>query len=76
MTARGDQLVCQFCGKSFPLNADGDASFRAHQVAELAIEAECAMVDIDREGTRRDESSQKLTGQLQLPFPRSERLLP
>ena len=64
---RGDQLVCQFCGKSFPLNSDGDQAFRAHQVAELAIEAERAMVDIDREGTRRDESQEK-KGQQQLPF--------
>ena len=66
MTARGDQLVCQFCGKSFPLTPDGSDAFRAHQVAELAIEAECAMVDIDREGTRRDEY-QKKKGQLLLP---------
>ena len=76
MTARGDQLVCQFCGKSFPLTPDGSDSFHAHQVAELAIEAEIAMVDIDREGTRRDGASKKLTGQQQLPFPRSERRLP
>ena len=73
MTARGDQLVCQFCGKSFPLTPDGSDSFHAHQVAELAIEAECAMVDINREGTRRDATEQELTGQRQLPFPRSEK---
>ena len=72
MTTRGDQLVCQFCGKSFPLSPDGSDAFRAHQVAELAIEAESAMVDIDREGTRRDEN-QKKTGQLQLPSLRSTR---
>jgi len=70
--ARGDQLVCQFCGKAFPLSPDGSDAFRAHQVAELAIEAECAMVDIDREGTRRDEN-QKKTGQQQLPGLRSIR---
>ena len=66
MSARGDQLVCQFCGKAFPLIPDGSDSFRAHQVAELAIEAEIAMVDIDREGTRRD-AAKKKTGQQQLP---------
>ena len=66
MGARGDQLVCQFCGKAFPLTPDGSDAFRAHQVAELAIEAEIAMVDIDREGTRRDEGKNK-TGQQQLP---------
>ena len=70
MGARGDQLVCQFCGKAFPLSPDGSQSYRAHQVAELAIEAERAMVDIDREGTRRDEN-QKKTGQQQLPGLRS-----
>ena len=71
MSARGDQLVCQFCGKFFPLTPDGSDSFRAHQVAELAIEAECAMVDIDREGTRRDAETQNKAGQPQLPGLRS-----
>ena len=73
MSARGDQLVCQFCGKAFPLTPDGSDSFRAHQVAELAIEAECATVDIERGGRETRRENQKGTGQQQLPFPKSER---
>ena len=69
----GDQLVCQFCGKSFPLSPDGSDAFRAHQVAELAIEAQVALESIATERARDATSTQKKTGQLQLPSLRSTR---
>jgi len=69
--ARGDQLVCQFCGKSFPLSPDGSDAFRAHQVAELAIEAQVALESITTERGRHATQSQEKTGQLQLPGLRS-----
>ena len=72
MIARGDQLVCQFCGKSFPLSPDGSDAFRAHQVAELAIEAQVALESIATERARDATSTnQKKTGQQLLPGLRS-----
>ncbi len=64
----GDQLVCQICGKGFPLGADGDQAFRAYSLAELAIEAESATVYRPLgDGDGGASTNKKQTGQRQLP---------
>ncbi len=67
-TWKGDQLVCQICGKSFPLGADGADAFRAHSLAELAIEAESATVYRPLgDGDGGANTNKKQTGQRMLP---------
>jgi len=34
-----DQLLCKKCGKSFPIGLEGQRLFRAHELAEEAIDS-------------------------------------
>jgi len=62
-----DQLVCEICGKDFPLGLDGVGLYRAHALMELAIQAGSARVSTPLGDGDGGPGLTIKTGQLMLP---------